>query len=348
MYKVKYNCAVTGLLRTTVAAVIAASCLSCGASKKNAEGDSLGAAVSSSKVILGTWLLESISLKSDGLRVATTGTQTLTLRVNGSYFLAFEAFTSTISGVTGTSGCTEYLSGDWKLSNGNIQLSNSRAGLFSGNCYGNTGPAILTLTDEAKQVFSIDERQLNLVSPISYVDGQGRSQIDYVVSKYSRIAEDKWDGNGLDPRFQGSFKLKLTTLNYTCLASSDPTDKSAAGPLNMMGTTSLEVAADGTFRAAEIDSAIAGGPTCSGEVKGIFDLSDALVLRATVTSESADCVKGRFTSATSDGEIRVLERDITPTDKKWVQLSHSRYPNQNCSNGYADQQFISVWEKSGN
>ena len=345
MYKVKYNCGVTGLLRITVASVIAASCLACGAAKKNAEGDAVGAAVSSSKVILGTWLLESISLKSDGLRVATTGTQTLTLRVNGSYFLAFEAFTSTISGVTGTSGCTEYLSGDWKLSNGNIQLTNSRAGLFSGNCYGNTGPAILTLTDEAKQVFSIDERQLNFVSPISYVDGQGRSQIDYVVSKYSRIAEDKWDGNGLDPRFQGSFKLKLASVNYTCAGSLDPTDKSRAGPLNLTGTTSLEVTGDGRFKFAEIDSANSGGPTCSGEVTGVFDYSNALALRTNVDSESTECVKGEFTSATSNGEIRVLDRDIVPIDKKWVQLSYSRYPNKHCSDGYSDSQVISVWEK---
>jgi len=330
--------------RKVLAAITLSSLiLACGTKSKTEAEGAEGAILSNAAPVLGTWTLSDGSRKSDGAKIATSGSQTLSLRANGTYFLSFESYSSSFGGVSVASGCTEYISGEYIVTNGNIQFSNRQAGVISGDCFGNKAGSLVPLTDEAKQIVVSNENSIQLVSPVSYSDLLGRPQVDYAISTYTRTEKETWGGSGLDPRFQGSFKLKTFIGTSTCSKYVGDPNSSKTGQYNILGTVNLDVSSDLRFKYVEENFSFGSGTPCTGETVGLLDISKNLEINDKAESWTSQCMAPE--DENSDSKVELLSRDVFGPQNKWVMMSKSRSVDSTCAEGYSEWSTITVFQK---
>ncbi len=289
----------------------------CGKIKSNEEEANLQP-VTDLKSIQGEWLLETMSSKNKSDAISITGTNKLIIRANSTYFLAYMASTISIAGSKYSDVCTAYESGKVTLENGNLILTEGFAGMISGGCFNSERkvPSAMKVEDSSQKVF-LEGEKLHTEAEFTYSDSNGTSQKDSIVSVYKKSDSETWDGQELDPRFIGKFKLSKIYFDYWCKSSVTSDNR---GELTFKGTKTITNEKD-SYEGKENAFAIADNEACTGTNSGSIE-AEALTYNTKQESADPECMKETPDPA---GYVEDYSRDIV-VNGKMVSILVSHQP----------------------
>lgn len=315
------------------------SIVACGEEDKSSDKEEdLGTPVSSQSELIGSWALESMSVLEDkNIAVVVSGINILSFRANNTVISELSAFTLSVGDVPkDTENCTSYSSGKFQLTVDTLVNSEAVRGAVSGTCYDiDETPSVASDPDFSSKVSKSDNKLL-LANEFTYKDGSGGSKKGTVVAVYTKNSEDTWDGNGLDPRFQGSWQYGKRFGERTC---NDPEPE--RGEHGLAGTAKVTV--DGvTFKSDFTDFAIGAGEKCTASDTGTIE-PGKLTNTWKQGTFTAECIK---TEPDPAGYVEFIDREFVTSSGKWIGINSMFLPDDECADkGEYRSRSISIIDK---
>jgi hypothetical protein len=305
--------------------IISVGLASCGKSKDKSKEEA-ASPVTDGALIRGTWVYESVSIKTDTAdQAVTNGLSKLSLLGNGTFSESSEASTYSIAGTVLDSNCTRYLTGKWQVTNGVLLLTDMYVAATSGNCNGlSYTPIVEKAGSDQSRTAGLSGNKLLLAADFSYTGTDGTPKTGRTTSTLTKESEETWDGSGLNPRFSGTWKVNKIYVDDVCGL---PTDSHTE--LVLKGTAQITIAG-ATYSSILSGFAVGSEPGCDATDNGTVAPLPPYDFKTSQVTVSADCGK---TSVTPPGEVDLLNRSLISASGKLVSYYAKGDPVTKCTEG---------------
>ena len=283
--------------------------------------------------IVGTWELASIKSES-GAVASKNGVSFFTYMADSTFSTESTALSISIGSIQASNACTAYSNGKIQISSDNVISSDTLLIAISGKCHENfTGMSMYQEDKDNSYSVTVTPTKLRKRVNFSYNDLVKGPQTDAIIYEYNKVVTDTWDGNGLNPKYSGSWELEKVYYNSVC-----DTTEAGYSDLTLFGKRALSI--QGTAYTATLTNfGFSAESACSGVESGTAS-KDGLKLKTTATATDACTAE----EPDPPGYKVLRERDLVTHTGKIVSAMSTEEDSVDCPLGYVSA-IISIYKK---